>query len=494
MQKYGSDYRQYMKLAVESMKSSISEARADKRTSPVVGAVLVTPNGDCVTACRGELSEGDHAEFTLLERKRLSADLQGSVLFVTLEPCAPGARSGSKVCCAKRIVQRRIAEVWVGIEDPDPDVNGKGIQFLADNGVVVNMFDSDFQQEITQANKVFIREAKDRVSRAEIQPAPKNLSALEKPVPDTTPDADFSSGAVEEFMKKNDGVAFSFSMEGFIRTFTQLKYLAKDSKTLRPTGLGLLLFGKNPQIFFPHAVIRATFLAPNGKEDIETFSGCLSKQAKDSLEWVRGKIDKHIDRSAAERKEVYGYPIEVIREAVINALVHRSYDIEGASIHLEIGNDAIVVKSPGGPVKLIGIERLKKLDAPYLSKNPRITYMFEKLGLSENRGLGFKTIRNLPAEYGLPLPTILFDEPYLTFTFPRAYGIGDSDERSHGLNDQEMRGLDYIRLNSPITRLAYEEHFGLSTRMAQRHLRHLVSLSLIERVGAGQNTSYKIVF
>ena len=493
MQRNDSDLRKYMKLAVESMKSSISETKNDKRTPPVVGAVLVTPNGDIVTASRGELSEGDHAEYTLLERKRLSVDLQGSVLFTTLEPCAPGARSDTKVCCAKRIAQRRIAEVWVGIEDPDPDVNGKGIQFLEDSGVTVNMFDSDFQQEITQANEVFIREAKDRVSRAESQTVQKNLFTLEKPILNSTPEDDLSSEAVEEYMKKNGEFSFSFSSEGFIRAFTQLKYLANEENTIRPTGLGLLLFGKNPQRFFPHTVIRATFLTPGGEEDIETFSGCLPKQAKDSLEWVRRKIEKHIDRSSAERKEIYDYPINVIRETVINALAHRSYDIEGASIHLEIRDDAIVVKSPGGPVKPISMERFKKLDVPYLSKNPRITYAFEKLGLSENRGLGFKTIRSLPAEYGFPLPTIFYDEPYLTLIFPRTYGIGDLDKRSHALNAKEKRGLDYIRLNSPITRLAYEEHFELNTKMAERHLTHFVSLGLIERVGSGPNTSYKIV-
>jgi len=74
--------REFMELAMETMRNSISENRTDK-TSPFVGAVL----------------------------------------FSTLEPCAPGARSHKKEPCAKRIVDRRIAKVWVGIEDPDPLVD-----------------------------------------------------------------------------------------------------------------------------------------------------------------------------------------------------------------------------------------------------------------------------------------------------------------------------------------------------------------------------------
>ena len=52
----------------------------------------------------------------------------------------------------------------------------------------------------------------------------------------------------------------------------------------------------------------------------------------------------------------------MIRESVINALTHRSYDIENASVYLDVGDEAIVVKSPGGPVKPIGMNRIKNLD------------------------------------------------------------------------------------------------------------------------------------
>jgi len=73
------------------------------------------------------LSIGDHAEFTLLERKNRSNKLDGAVLFSTLEPCAPGSRHDSKLSCAERIVLARIKEVWIGIVDPDPTVDRKGI-------------------------------------------------------------------------------------------------------------------------------------------------------------------------------------------------------------------------------------------------------------------------------------------------------------------------------------------------------------------------------
>ena len=70
-----------MEKAVEVMQSSIVERRSDGKKTPAVGAVLVKPNGEVETACRGEIRNGDHAEYTLIERKNRNARLDGSTLF-----------------------------------------------------------------------------------------------------------------------------------------------------------------------------------------------------------------------------------------------------------------------------------------------------------------------------------------------------------------------------------------------------------------------------
>src|SRR5258708_14663967 len=148
--------KKYMKLAVDVMKQSIAESRVDGKFCPKVGAVLVSPDEKIVaTAFRGELREGDHAEFTLLERKNRDRNLTGYYLFATLEPCAPGARRNPKLACAERIVNARIAKVWVGIEDPDPTVDRKGIRYREQNDIEVEMFDVEYQYEIRQENKEF---------------------------------------------------------------------------------------------------------------------------------------------------------------------------------------------------------------------------------------------------------------------------------------------------------------------------------------------------
>ncbi|MBK6679403.1 MAG: hypothetical protein IPG53_04950 [Ignavibacteriales bacterium] len=91
--------REYMQLAIKEMHESKNESRADGKVLPKVGAVLVFPNGTYELAHRGELRDGEHAEFTLLERKSWQKSLDDCVLYTTLEPCFE--RTPPKIGCCK---------------------------------------------------------------------------------------------------------------------------------------------------------------------------------------------------------------------------------------------------------------------------------------------------------------------------------------------------------------------------------------------------------
>lgn len=91
------DPKKLMRLAIKVMHQSVSESRDDGKASPLVGAVIWKPDGSIETSCRGELRYGDHAEYTLLERKNRNERLDNSIMFSTLEPCAPGSRRHPKI-------------------------------------------------------------------------------------------------------------------------------------------------------------------------------------------------------------------------------------------------------------------------------------------------------------------------------------------------------------------------------------------------------------
>lgn len=488
------DPRKLMEMAVEVMRQSVHETRPDGKASPVVGVVIQKPDGTIETACRGELRSGDHAEFTLLERKHRSSRLDGAKLFATLEPCAPGARNSPKLSCAERIVLARIQEVWVGIEDPDPTVDRKGIKYLQDNGVTVHMFERDLQEVIRKENKEFIDQALERAAAEEDKPKAVTLSALENPVP-TADFLDFSREALEQY-RTMAKISDPVGSEAFHRRLLQQGLLQPEGNKLVPAGYGLLLFGKAPRDVMPQAGLLGTIHYPNGKEETRDFDGPLVLVPGEAEVWLKDKLPNTIDRSRMQRRQSLDLPFEMVREGVVNALVHRDYEIKGAKCQLVVTADTIVVKSPGGTVDPITLEQLQSFSAPMLSRNPMLHYVFARMEMAEERGLGLKSLKSRAMEFGLPLPKYSWEPPYLDLTLyrsPESAAKVLDEAILRELTAEEKKGWAFLAARVSTTQSEYAQHMGVTARTAQRHLKHFVELGLLRRLGKGPATKYQVV-
>lgn len=483
-----------MEKAVQVMEQSIGEKREDGKATPAVGAVLYMPDGSIETAYRGELRDGDHAEFTLLERKKRDEKLDGSVLFATLEPCAPGARANPKLGCAERIVLARIKEVWVGIEDPDPTVDRKGIAYLQRNGVKVNLFDRDLQEKIRTKNLDFIAQALMRADEAGKKEEAVTLTSFEE-IESKADFKDFSMTALEKYRNLAD-LSEEVGTESFNTRLKKQGLVKEENETLAPTGYGLLLFSKNPRLTMPQAGLLATVNHANGESEKRDFDGPMVLIPEMLEEWLKGKIPKVLSRQAMKSKEQPALPFELIRESVVNALVHRDYEIEGAKCQLIVGPDSIEIMSPGSPLAPITLEQLQTFEAPMLSRNPQLHYVFSQLGFAEERGFGMKTLKSVPESLGLPIPRYRFREPYLVLSiYTNADSIASGVDRStiDSLNAEEQEGWRFLNSKPTTTSAEYGAELGIDERKAQRHLKKFMELGLIRRMGKGRATQYKVV-
>jgi ATP-dependent DNA helicase RecG len=196
-----------------------------------------------------------------------------------------------------------------------------------------------------------------------------------------------------------------------------------------------------------------------------------------------------------KRTEQTAIPFELLREPIINAMVHRDYEIKGAKCQLIVSPDNVQILSPGDPPSPITIEQLKSFTAPTLSRNPQLHYVFSQMGLAEERGLGMKTLKTLPASLGLPIPKYSFKEPYLVlrlFSTPESVAATAGTTLLDSLNDDEQKGWTYLTSKMVTTAPEYAETLGFDERKAQRHLRKFMDLDLIERIGKGRASKYQV--
>lgn len=152
-------------MAIEAARNCNSANPAD----PKVGAVAKLPDGTIISAFRGELvasfngeqGSGDHAEYTLLQKKLPEMSLAGTKIYVTLEPCSTG-RTLPKVPCVKWLIDRQVGMVWMGMLDPDRRIQGDGQRILSESGIGTQLFPFGLMKEIRDLNQIFINDRLER--------------------------------------------------------------------------------------------------------------------------------------------------------------------------------------------------------------------------------------------------------------------------------------------------------------------------------------------
>ena len=187
-----------------------------------------------------------------------------------------------------------------------------------------------------------------------------------------------------------------------------LKLMRREQGRLVPTRGGMLLFGRDRVFHYPDAWVQCGRFIGNDKGDIFDHIE-LEESLPESVESVMLFLKKHAMRGAdfseIQRKDVWSIPIDILREVVINALVHSDYSQRGAPVRVAFFDDRIEVENPGILMPGMTIEDMKSGVSKI--RNPVIARVFRELKLIEQWGSGVRNIFSEAAKQNLPMPEII---------------------------------------------------------------------------------------
>ena len=192
----------------------------------------------------------------------------------------------------------------------------------------------------------------------------------------------------------------------------ELMGIVKDTK---PTLTGVMCFYKYPQAIFPQLCITAvvvpgTQMGQTGIDgerfiDNKRIEGTISQMLDEAMYFVKRNMrEKTIIDKNGKRNDKPEYPVKAVREAVLNALMHRDYSIhtEGTPVRIIIYSDRMEIINEGGLYGKLTIDSLGKIHAD--TRNQTLTNILEILKIAENRYSGIPTIRMEMQEHHHPEP------------------------------------------------------------------------------------------
>ncbi len=207
---------------------------------------------------------------------------------------------------------------------------------------------------------------------------------------------------------------------GYERLLVNWK-LAKEQDGVVPTMAGVLLFGRLPQHFLPHAYITAARIPGVDLSavpvDTEHIEGTLRQLLEDAVRFLRAHLFTPHRIQGFEPESHPEIPEEALRETLVNALAHRDYTI-AAPIRVFIFDDRVEVRSPGHLPNTVTIENIK-WGAAHVLRNPTLYTYFRRLGIVTDVGSGiYRTIQLMKKITGRELD-IFFQGNEFVVSLPR---------------------------------------------------------------------------
>jgi ATP-dependent DNA helicase RecG len=283
------------------------------------------------------------------------------------------------------------------------------------------------------------------------------------------------------------------------KLLTSLGVAEKQEKRLYFNNAGVLFFAREPQRYIPWSVYTVALFKDTAGVDIidrKEIEGSLFEIVEEVMKFIRlySKVAYRFT-GKPQRENVYEYPFDAIREAVINSVMHKYYFEHGHNNILRFLPDKIRIENYWQKPSHFALGKT------VFRRNHLIADLFTKIHFGERMGTGFERIGEICQAENAPFPEIEFNENYFYVTFRQSkeYLRLARDEENVPekvtikVTDKQTLILEEIRKDRFVTARHLANIVGISERKIKENIKKLKNKGLLKRVGPNKGGHWEIL-
>ncbi len=260
-----------------------------------------------------------------------------------------------------------------------------------------------------------------------------------------------------------------------------LELLNIVNKNKDVTNGGYLFFSKNPQRVYPYVTIRIMEFLNENREIILNdirIRGNLWEMYEKTISFLLKTLKKGFYIEGLKRKEDYEIPLEILREVVANAIVHRNY-IDNSEIRIEIFPNKISIINPGPFPPGVSIE-----SPTHKPRNPLIARYFYDIGIIDKYGSGIYRIINISKKENYPIPLFESKASYTKVVLKRVHVF------LRKIEEPIKREIISLLLTNSYKSSELAKKIGVSEDTILRRINELIKEGFVIKIGKGKSTKY----
>lgn len=277
-----------------------------------------------------------------------------------------------------------------------------------------------------------------------------------------------------------------------------LNVAEKQETKLYFNNSGVLFFAKEPQRFVPWSVFTVALFKDKAGVDVidrKEITGSLFEIVDNVMDFIKlyAKVAYRFT-GMPQREEIYEYPFEAVREAVINSVMHKDYFEHGHNNILKFFPDRIQIENIWVKPKNF------VLGKTVFRRNQLIADLFSRIHFGEKIGSGMERMRIICDAQNCPYPVVDYTDThfYLNFKPSREYLKMSEAEKpkvefENELNERQKKAIEFVREKGKITNSDYRNLCNVGWDTAHRDLRELVERNILIREGSGRSTYYRMI-